>query len=121
MSLITMENGLQYQDEVTGTGAIAGEKATAVKVHYTGWLKNPDGSPGEKIDCSRERNDPLVFPLGAGYVIPGWDKGIQGMREGGRRILHIPSGLAYGKKGVSGIIPPDADLIFDVELLELIP
>ncbi|MCL1886866.1 MAG: FKBP-type peptidyl-prolyl cis-trans isomerase [Betaproteobacteria bacterium] len=119
MSFIQMANGLEYHDEVVGKGAETGTKAASVEVHYTGWLQNPDGSAGQKIDCSRERNEPLVFPLGKGYVIRGWDEGLQGMREGGKRTLRIPSNMAYGPQGAGDVIPPHADLIFDIELLKL--
>lgn len=121
MSFIKTTSGLEYRDDVVGEGNQAGKKAASVEVHYTGWLLNPDGSAGDKIDCSRERNEPLVFPLGAGYVIRGWDEGLQGMREGGRRTLRIPSDMAYGTAGAGDVIPPHADLIFDVKLLKLKP
>ena len=119
MSFIKMANGLEYRDDVTGEGREAGKKTASVTVHYTGWIQNQDGSPGEKIDCSRERQEPLVFPLGAGYVIQGWEEGLPGMREGGKRTLRIPSNMAYGSTGAGDAIPPHADLIFDIELLKL--
>jgi FKBP-type peptidyl-prolyl cis-trans isomerase FkpA len=112
----TLESGLQYEDTVTGAGA----EATAgqhVTVHYTGWLRNDDGSQGSKFDSSRDRNDPFVFKLGAGQVIRGWDEGVQGMKVGGQRRLTIPASLGYGARGAGGVIPPNATLIFDVELL----
>ncbi len=116
-TLITLPSGLQYRDEVIGTGTEAGKGSSFVKVHYTGWLKNPDGTPGKKFDCSRERNQPFTFPIGVSYVIPGWDHGVKGMKVGGRRTLYIPPRLAYGPAGFGNVIPPNADLIFDIELL----
>lgn len=115
--LITHSSGLQYRDEVVGTGAEAGKGSSFVKVHYTGWLKNPDGTAGKKFDCSRDRNQPFTFPLGTSYVIPGWDHGVKGMKVGGRRTLYIPPRLAYGPAGFGNLIPPNADLIFDIELI----
>ncbi len=116
-----MANGLEYRDDVIGDGAEAGTRAASIEVHYTGWLKNPDGSPGEKFDSSHDRNEPIVFPLGVGYVIKGWDEGFQGMKVGGKRTLHIPSNMGYGEYGAGDVIPPHADLIFEVELLKLKP
>jgi FKBP-type peptidyl-prolyl cis-trans isomerase FkpA len=109
-------SGLQYEDIQVGTGA----EATAgqhVTVHYTGWLQNADGSAGKKFDSSKDRNDPFQFPLGAGNVIKGWDQGVQGMKVGGVRKLTIPAALGYGARGAGGVIPPNATLIFEVELL----
>ena len=97
-----------------------GAVATAgnyVSVHYTGWLQNPDGSKGAKFDSSKDRNEPFEFPLAAGHVIKGWDEGVQGMKVGGARTLIIPSALGYGARGAGGVIPPNATLIFEVELL----
>ena len=119
MDFTKRASGLEVRDDVTGEGREAGKKATSVTVHYTGWIIDPDGTQGMKIDCSRERNEPLVFPLGTGYVIRGWDEGIQGMREGGRRTLRIPSRLAYGDSGAGDIVPPYADLIFEIELIKV--
>lgn len=116
MSTVMTASGLQYEDIQVGTG----EEATAgqhVTVHYTGWLQNPDGSAGKKFDSSKDRNDPFQFPLGAGNVIKGWDQGVQGMKIGGVRKLIIPASLGYGARGAGGVIPPNATLIFEVELL----
>ncbi|MGB4346079.1 MAG: FKBP-type peptidyl-prolyl cis-trans isomerase [Burkholderiaceae bacterium] len=116
MSLIMTASGLQYEDLTVGEGdeAVAGNH---VSVHYTGWLQNADGSQGAKFDSSVDRNDPFDFPLGAGNVIQGWDQGVQGMKVGGKRKLVIPAALGYGARGAGGVIPPNATLIFDVELL----
>ncbi len=107
----TTPSGLTIDDIVVGNGAaaVAGQK---VKVHYTGWLTN-----GTKFDSSKDRNDPFVFPLGAGSVIKGWDEGVQGMKVGGKRKLTIPPALGYGARGAGGVIPPNATLVFEVELL----
>ncbi|MES2740219.1 MAG: FKBP-type peptidyl-prolyl cis-trans isomerase [Pseudomonadota bacterium] len=116
MSIITTPSGLQYADSVVGEGAEA-RAGQNVVVHYTGWLRNDDGSAGAKFDSSKDRNDPFEFPLGAGRVIKGWDEGVQGMKVGGKRQLIIPAALGYGARGAGGAIPPNATLIFDVELL----
>ena len=116
MSTITTESGLQYEDLVTGEGAEA-KAGQHVTVHYTGWLRNDDGSLGAKFDSSKDRNDPFEFALGAGHVIRGWDEGVQGMKVGGQRRLTIPASLGYGARGAGGVIPPNATLIFDVDLL----
>jgi FKBP-type peptidyl-prolyl cis-trans isomerase FkpA len=110
------DSGLQYQDLVVGTGAAA-SAGHQVTVHYTGWLQNPDGSAGAKFDSSVDRGQPFVFPLGASRVIRGWDEGVAGMKVGGKRKLIIPAALGYGARGAGGVIPPNATLIFDVELL----
>ena len=117
--MVTTASGLQYFDSIVGTGeeAVAG---MTVEMHYTGWLKNPDGSKGTKFDSSRDRGRPFQFRLGAHQVIPGWDEGIQGMKVGGQRQLIIPSKLGYGASGAGGVIPPNADLIFDVEFLRVV-
>ena len=114
----TTASGLQYLDTVEGSGtaAVAGKR---VKVHYTGWLYN-DGVQGAKFDSSKDRNDPFVFGLGAGMVIKGWDEGVAGMKVGGARTLIIPAALGYGARGAGGVIPPNATLKFDVELLDVI-
>lgn len=116
MSLITTASGLQYEEISTGSGetATAGKKVT---VHYTGWLQNDDGSQGAKFDSSKDRGEPFRFQLGAGHVIRGWDEGVQGMQIGGTRRLTIPAELGYGARGAGGVIPPNATLIFDVDLL----
>lgn len=108
-------SGLQYEDSVVGTGALA-SKGKSVTVHYTGWLYQ-NGVQGAKFDSSKDRNDPFVFSLGAGMVIRGWDEGVAGMQVGGARTLIIPADLGYGARGAGGVIPPNATLKFDVELL----
>jgi FKBP-type peptidyl-prolyl cis-trans isomerase FkpA len=112
MADITTESGLIYEDVTPGTGdeAKAGQR---VSVHYTGWLTD-----GTKFDSSKDRNDPFAFPLGAGHVIKGWDEGVQGMKVGGVRKLTIPPHLGYGARGAGGVIPPNATLVFEVELLQ---
>ena len=100
----------------TGAEAVAGK---TVSVHYTGWLFDeaaPD-QKGKKFDSSRDRGDPFGFPLGGGRVIAGWDQGVAGMKVGGQRTLIIPPELGYGARGAGGVIPPNATLVFDVELL----
>jgi len=111
----TTPSGLQYDDTVPGNGkrAVAG---TPVSVHYTGWLYE-NGVKGAKFDSSKDRNDPFEFDLGAGHVIKGWDEGVQGMQEGGTRVLVIPPELGYGARGAGGVIPGNATLMFEVELL----
>ena len=113
----TTPSGLQYEDTVMGTGAEA-TRGQNVKVYYTGWLYN-NGTQGAKFDSSKDRNDPFVFSLGAGMVIRGWDEGVAGMKIGGTRILIIPAELGYGARGAGGVIPPNATLKFEVELLGL--
>ncbi|ACY31937.1 MULTISPECIES: FKBP-type peptidyl-prolyl cis-trans isomerase [Comamonas] len=115
MAFNTTASGLQYEDTVVGEGAEA-KAGQNVTVHYTGWLYN-NGVQGAKFDSSKDRNDPFVFPLGAGMVIKGWDEGVQGMKVGGQRTLLIPAALGYGARGAGGVIPPNATLKFDVELL----
>jgi len=110
--------------EMVDNKAGEGDEAQAgqtVSVHYTGWLfdKKATENKGTKFDSSRDRNEPFEFPLGAGHVISGWDIGVQGMKVGGSRTLIIPSEMGYGKRGAGGVIPPDAKLIFEVELLSL--
>ena len=108
-------SGLQFEDTLVGSGAVA-TAGRSVSVHYTGWLYN-DGVKGAKFDSSKDRNDPFEFDLGAGMVIRGWDEGVQGMLEGGSRVLVIPPELGYGARGAGGAIPPNATLMFEVELL----
>jgi FKBP-type peptidyl-prolyl cis-trans isomerase FkpA len=115
--MITTDSGLQYLDVVEGQGDIAAA-GRYVQVHYTGWLYD-NGEQGAKFDSSRDRNDPFEFPLGGGMVIRGWDEGVQGMKVGGQRTLIIPSELGYGARGAGGVIPPNATLKFDVELLAI--
>ena len=111
----TNPSGLQYEDTVIGEGdeAVSGKDMV---VHYTGWLFN-DGVQGEKFDSSKDRRDPFMFALGAGMVIKGWDEGVAGMRVGGARTLVIPPEMGYGARGAGGVIPPNATLKFEVELL----
>ena len=109
---------LQKTDVKVGTGEEA-EIGKTVNVHYTGWLydENAPDKKGKKFDSSYDRKEPFSFMLGAGRVIKGWDKGVQGMKVGGQRTLIIPPSMAYGAKGAGGVIPPDTTLIFDVELI----
>jgi len=111
MSSSTTSSGLIIEEVIVGAGAeaAAGQEVT---VHYTGWLTD-----GKKFDSSKDRDDPFVFPLGAGRVIKGWDEGVQGMKVGGTRKLTIPPALGYGARGAGGAIPPNATLVFEVELL----
>ena len=117
MSYIENEKGLKYRDLVVGEGKPA-DRRSIVVVHYTGWLQNEDGSQGKQFDSSKDRDQPFAFPMGVNYVIPGWEMGIVGMKEGGKRELIIPPLLAYGPVGAGDVIPPDATLIFHVELIE---
>jgi FKBP-type peptidyl-prolyl cis-trans isomerase FkpA len=113
MTQVTTASGLIIEELVVGEGveATAGQQ---VSVHYTGWLTN-----GTKFDSSKDRNDPFEFALGARHVIAGWDEGVQGMKIGGTRKLTIPPELGYGARGAGGVIPPNATLVFEVELLGL--
>ena len=115
--VVTMSNGLKIDDAKVGTGAeaLAGKK---VFVHYTGWL-DEGGKKGKKFDSSLDRGKPFSFVLGQGMVIKGWDQGVAGMKVGGKRTLMIPSSLGYGARGAGSDIPPNSDLIFDVELLDV--
>lgn len=115
MATTKTESGLEYEDLIQGSGAEAKAGSCTVVVHYTGWLED-----GTKFDSSVDHGEPFRFPLGAQRVIAGWDEGVQGMCEGGRRKLTIPPALGYGAHGVGGIIPPNATLIFEVELLEVL-
>jgi FKBP-type peptidyl-prolyl cis-trans isomerase FkpA len=109
----TTASGLIIEDLVVGSGDEA-KAGVHVSVHYTGWLTD-----GSKFDSSKDRNEPFEFPLGARHVIAGWDEGVQGMKVGGTRKLTIPPNLGYGARGAGGVIPPNATLVFEVELLGL--
>jgi FKBP-type peptidyl-prolyl cis-trans isomerase len=111
-----MASGLSSTDSKIGTGKTA-EAGKTVEVHYTGWLY-AGGAKGKQFDSSRSRG-PFAFPLGAGRVIRGWDEGVAGMKEGGQRTLIIPPELGYGDRGAGGVIPPNATLLFEVELLKV--
>jgi FKBP-type peptidyl-prolyl cis-trans isomerase FkpA len=110
---VTMSDGLKFTDDTVGTGAEA-QAGKTVSVHYTGWLLD-----GTKFDSSRDRNQPFSFPLGGGRVIKGWDEGVAGMKVGGKRTLVIPPNLGYGAQGAGGVIPGNATLKFEVELLDV--
>ncbi|HEY3062188.1 MAG TPA: FKBP-type peptidyl-prolyl cis-trans isomerase [Chloroflexota bacterium] len=110
---VTLQDGLKYTDEQVGSGAEAISGKT-VSVHYTGWLTD-----GTKFDSSKDRGQPFSFPLGGGRVIKGWDEGVAGMKVGGKRTLTIPPELGYGARGAGGVIPPNATLKFEVELLDV--
>jgi FKBP-type peptidyl-prolyl cis-trans isomerase len=111
--IVTTPSGLKYEDLKVGEGAAA-KSGDRVEVHYTGWLEN-----GTKFDSSLDRGNPFPFPLGAGRVIKGWDEGVVGMKVGGKRKLTIPPALGYADRGAGGVIPPNATLIFEVELLKI--
>ena len=111
MPAIKTPSGLQIEELVVGEGAAAAS-GRKVSVHYTGWLTN-----GTKFDSSKDRNEAFEFGLGGGQVIRGWDEGVQGMKVGGKRKLTIPPELGYGARGAGGVIPPNATLVFEVELL----
>ena len=115
-SMQTTTSGLQFDDVVIGTGSVA-KAGSDVTVHYTGWLWK-DGAKGAKFDSSKDRGDPFGFSLGARQVIAGWDEGVQGMKVGGKRTLVIPPQLGYGVRGAGGVIPPNATLLFEVELMK---
>ncbi len=112
---VTMQSGVQYHDEVAGTGPEP-KAGQTVSVQYTGWLYE-NGAKGTKFDSSRDRNEPFEFVLGQGHVIAGWDTGVATMHVGGKRTLIIPPDQGYGDRGAGGVIPPNATLMFDVELL----
>jgi len=116
-SSMTTPSGLTIADTTVGTGAEAKPGNTCV-MHYTGWLYE-DGKKGAKFDSSLDRGEPFAFGLGQGMVIKGWDEGVAGMKVGGKRTLIIPAHLGYGARGAGGVIPPNATLIFDVELLDV--
>jgi FKBP-type peptidyl-prolyl cis-trans isomerase FkpA len=111
---------LQKQDTTPGAGAEA-TKGKTVRVHYTGWLYDASAADhrGQKFDSSKDRNEPFDFNLGAGEVIQGWDEGVAGMKVGGTRVLTIPPAMGYGARGAGGVIPPNATLVFEVELLDV--
>src|SRR5512132_443705 len=113
MAEMTTPSGLKYEDLVVGKGPEA-KAGQTVTVHYTGWLTD-----GKKFDSSKDRGQTFEFPLGGGRVIKGWDEGVQGMKVGGKRKLTIPPGLGYGPRGAGGVMPPNATLIFEVELLKV--
>lgn len=114
MSITTTDSGLQIEELRVGTGEVA-TSGQFVSVHYTGWLTN-----GNKFDSSKDRDEPFEFPLGQRNVIAGWDEGVQGMKVGGVRKLTIPPQLGYGARGAGGVIPPNATLVFEVELLDIL-
>jgi FKBP-type peptidyl-prolyl cis-trans isomerase FkpA len=115
--MTTTKSGLKYVDHAIGGGDVA-MKGNTVSVHYTGWLYM-DGKRGAKFDSSVDRKEPFMFKLGARQVIPGWDEGVEGMKVGGKRELIIPADLGYGARGAAGVIPPNATLDFEVELLKV--
>jgi peptidylprolyl isomerase len=114
-TMTTTPSGLQYEDTVVGTGATPATGQICV-MHYTGWLYQ-DGKKGAKFDSSLDRGQPFEFPIGTGRVIKGWDEGVATMKIGGKRTLIIPPALGYGARGAGSVIPPNATLMFDVELL----
>lgn len=114
MTETTTASGLRYADIETGDGETVTGKGQTVIVHYTGWLED-----GTKFDSSRDRNDPFSFPVDCEFVIRGWDEGVKGMQVGGVRRLVVPPELGYGARGAGGVIPPNATLVFEIELLEI--
>jgi peptidylprolyl isomerase len=117
MAFTKTPSGLEYEDTTPGTGASPATGQTCV-MHYTGWLWENDAK-GKKFDSSVDRGQPFTFPIGVGRVIKGWDEGVASMKVGGKRTLRIPADLGYGSRGAGGAIPPNATLLFEVELLEL--
>jgi peptidylprolyl isomerase len=117
MAMTQTPSGLQYEDTQVGSGASPSRGQSCV-MHYTGWLWQ-DGAKGAKFDSSVDRGRPFVFPIGMGRVIKGWDEGVSTMQVGGKRTLLIPPDLGYGARGAGGVIPPDATLLFEVELLDI--
>lgn len=118
VEIVTTESGLKYIDHVVGEGELA-VKGVKVDVHYTGWLRTAEGTKGKKFDSSKDREGNFAFQLGAGQVIKGWDEGVAGMKVGGTRELIITPDLGYGARGAGNAIPPNATLIFEVELLKV--
>ena len=116
--MTTLPSGLHFEDTTPGTGAEA-KPGQRVKVHYTGWLYDPTAANarGKKFDSSKDRGQPFSFGLGGGEVIRGWDEGVAGMKVGGTRVLTIPPEMGYGARGAGGVIPPNATLVFEVDLL----
>ncbi len=114
---VTTLSGLKVIDTKVGTGAEP-KNGQTVSVHYTGWLYE-NGAKGKKFDSSKDRGQPFQFPIGVGQVIPGWDEGVSTMKVGGKRTLIIPANLGYGARGAGGVIPPNATLLFEVELLDV--
>ncbi|MGE5414786.1 MAG: FKBP-type peptidyl-prolyl cis-trans isomerase [Syntrophomonadaceae bacterium] len=117
MKMTKTPSGLQYEDVKVGTGD-SPKKGQMAVVHYTGWLWE-NGAKGKKFDSSVDRGQPFSFPVGQGRVIKGWDEGVATMKVGGKRILLIPPDLAYGSRGAGGAVPPNATLMFEVDLLEI--
>ena len=115
MAMTRTPSGLQYEDTLVGSGATPAKGQTC-SMHYTGWLW-VNGAKGAKFDSSLDRGQPFTFPIGRGRVIPGWDEGVATMKVGGKRTLLIPPELGYGARGAGGVIPPNATLVFEVELL----
>jgi peptidylprolyl isomerase len=111
------DSGLRYQDLTMGQGATP-QRGQTCTMHYTGWLWE-GGKKGAKFDSSHDRKEPFPFPIGRGEVIKGWDEGVATMKVGGKRLLLIPPALAYGERGAGGVIPPNATLLFEVELLDV--
>jgi peptidylprolyl isomerase len=116
-TMITTASGLRYLETNEGTGGSPAAGQTC-HVHYTGWLNAGSDTKGTKFDSSVDRGEPLAFPVGTGRVIKGWDEGLSTMKKGGKRTLYIPAALGYGTRGAGGVIPANADLIFDVELVD---